>query len=208
MPCWPASVSTAILASPSFIAVPLTRRFWPRLPPHRSPLPQNQVRAVQQTTGAPSFRVLLRKEWRDRRIPRSRSAISQQSAAQTFFRRISPFRHASPFPPHREIAAAVPVAERAAALQLIREEIGDCTRCALHKGRNKLVFGDGAPDGAAHVCRRGAGRRRGRAGPSVRGPRRPTAQQHDRRHGTQARRGLHRQRGQVPTAGQSRPRAG
>ena len=28
---------------------------------------------------------------------------------------------------------------------LIREEIGDCTRCALHKGRNKLVFGDGSP---------------------------------------------------------------
>jgi len=29
---------------------------------------------------------------------------------------------------------------------LIREDIGDCTRCALHKGRNKLVFGDGDPE--------------------------------------------------------------
>ncbi len=36
------------------------------------------------------------------------------------------------------------MADRAAALQLIRDEIGDCTRCALHKGRNKLVFGDGS----------------------------------------------------------------
>ncbi|HTZ49301.1 MAG TPA: uracil-DNA glycosylase [Verrucomicrobiae bacterium] len=27
----------------------------------------------------------------------------------------------------------------------IREDIGDCTRCKLHKGRNKLVFGDGSP---------------------------------------------------------------
>jgi uracil-DNA glycosylase len=27
----------------------------------------------------------------------------------------------------------------------IREEIGDCTRCKLHKGRNKIVFGDGSP---------------------------------------------------------------
>jgi len=27
----------------------------------------------------------------------------------------------------------------------IREDIGDCTRCKLHKGRNKLVFGDGNP---------------------------------------------------------------
>ena len=35
--------------------------------------------------------------------------------------------------------------DRAFALQLIREEIGDCTRCALHVGRNKIVFGDGSP---------------------------------------------------------------
>jgi len=27
----------------------------------------------------------------------------------------------------------------------IREDIGDCTRCELHKGRNKIVFGDGNP---------------------------------------------------------------
>lgn len=27
----------------------------------------------------------------------------------------------------------------------IREDLGDCTRCKLHKGRNKLVFGDGNP---------------------------------------------------------------
>lgn len=26
----------------------------------------------------------------------------------------------------------------------IREDIGDCTRCKLHKGRNKIVFGDGS----------------------------------------------------------------
>jgi DNA polymerase len=50
-----------------------------------------------------------------------------------------------PFPVVPAIAPAVPVAERAAAMQLIRDEIGECTRCALHKGRNKLVFGDGSP---------------------------------------------------------------
>jgi uracil-DNA glycosylase len=27
----------------------------------------------------------------------------------------------------------------------IREDIGDCTRCKLHKGRHKIVFGDGNP---------------------------------------------------------------
>ncbi|HEY1809659.1 MAG TPA: uracil-DNA glycosylase [Acidobacteriaceae bacterium] len=35
--------------------------------------------------------------------------------------------------------------DHAAALHAIRQDIGDCTRCALHKGRNKLVFGDGDP---------------------------------------------------------------
>jgi DNA polymerase len=30
-------------------------------------------------------------------------------------------------------------------LPKIREDIGDCTRCKLHKGRNKIVFGDGSP---------------------------------------------------------------
>jgi len=54
-----------------------------------------------------------------------------------------PARRNFPAPP--EIAAAVAPADRAAALQMIRDEIGDCTRCPLHKGRNNLVFGDGSP---------------------------------------------------------------
>jgi DNA polymerase len=28
----------------------------------------------------------------------------------------------------------------------IREDLGECTRCKLHKGRNKIVFGDGNPE--------------------------------------------------------------
>jgi DNA polymerase len=57
-----------------------------------------------------------------------------------------------PIPPRKPITAppqpadAVPPAERVKFLQLIREDIGDCTRCALHKGRNKIVFGDGSPN--------------------------------------------------------------
>jgi len=40
---------------------------------------------------------------------------------------------------------ALPIApeQRPAALQLIRSELGDCTRCGLHAGRNHLVFADG-----------------------------------------------------------------
>jgi uracil-DNA glycosylase family 4 len=44
-----------------------------------------------------------------------------------------------------QAAAVVPLEERATALQAIREDIGDCTRCALHKGRHKIVFADGSP---------------------------------------------------------------
>jgi DNA polymerase len=51
-------------------------------------------------------------------------------------------------PPRKPIFSPPPVSEileqdRASALQVIQEDIGECTRCALHKGRNKLVFGDG-----------------------------------------------------------------
>ena len=44
------------------------------------------------------------------------------------------------------ILAAINPADKASALRLIREDIGDCTRCGLHKGRNKLVFADGSPN--------------------------------------------------------------
>ena len=51
------------------------------------------------------------------------------------------FNELEPVPTER-----VPVRERAAALEAIRAEIGDCTRCPLaYAGRKKIVFGDGSP---------------------------------------------------------------
>ena len=47
------------------------------------------------------------------------------------------------FPAAPEPLPVVPPQGREAALSAIRAEIGDCTRCALHVGRNQLVFGDG-----------------------------------------------------------------
>jgi len=35
------------------------------------------------------------------------------------------------------------IQDKPAALNLIREDIGDCTRCRLHKGRTNMVFGVG-----------------------------------------------------------------
>jgi uracil-DNA glycosylase len=37
------------------------------------------------------------------------------------------------------------VVDPIAALKLIREDLGDCTRCKLYKGRTKIVFGVGNP---------------------------------------------------------------
>ena len=54
---------------------------------------------------------------------------------------------ANPYPPNVAIAntPALLPAQKLAALQSIREEIGDCTRCTLCEQRNKIVFGDGDP---------------------------------------------------------------
>jgi uracil-DNA glycosylase len=51
-----------------------------------------------------------------------------------------------PFPAPPAQAAALPPEQHFAGLKLIREQIGDCTRCKLSQGRNKIVFGDGDPN--------------------------------------------------------------
>ena len=78
------------------------------------------------------------------------ASVSPTTAANattppTFTPEDQPIPPRKPLPAPPAVAAAVPPAERAAALQQIRDEIGDCTRCALHTGRNHLVFGDGDP---------------------------------------------------------------
>jgi DNA polymerase len=40
----------------------------------------------------------------------------------------------------------------------IREDLGECTRCKLHRGRNKLVFGDGNPKAKLVFVGEGPGR--------------------------------------------------
>jgi uracil-DNA glycosylase family 4 len=91
-----------------------------------------------QNVGAPSIRPLFGERVGDLDL----QPVSIQHASSPEDDSIPP-RKPIIAPP--QAGAAVAAADRAAALQLIREDIGDCTRCALHKGRNKLVFGDGSP---------------------------------------------------------------
>ena len=94
--------------------------------------PSEQPAVDRQTLGAPSFPLSSAERVGSREPQREH----QEEHA------IPPRKH---LPAAPAIAATVPAAERAAALQIIRDEIGECTRCALHKGRNKIVFGDGDP---------------------------------------------------------------
>ncbi len=64
-----------------------------------------------------------------------------------------------PFPAAPPQAAPLAPEQHFAALKLIREEIGDCTRCQLSQGRNKIVFGDGDPNAPPYVRRRRPRRR-------------------------------------------------
>ena len=76
--------------------------------------------------------------------PAAQQETQERPPAQPNFLREEPAIAArKAFPAPIEIAEAVPAAQRAEALREIREEIGDCRRCPLHKGRNQLVFADG-----------------------------------------------------------------
>ena len=65
---------------------------------------------------------------------------------------IEPTPEESLIPPRKSLPSQPPVGSfvsppsRAEALRAIQYEIGDCTRCALSAGRNKIVFGDGDPN--------------------------------------------------------------
>jgi DNA polymerase len=98
-----------------------------------------------QMLGAPSFPLLSAERVGDLESRLEAVSGGQIPAQPALSQEDQPIPARRVFPAPPQVAEAVPVAGRAAALQLIRDEIGDCTRCALHSGRTKLVFGDGSP---------------------------------------------------------------
>lgn len=72
-------------------------------------------------------------------------ALAAQLAAST-----TESQETTPIPTRKPIAPPPPVTpapspDRETSLRLILEDIGDCTRCALHEARHKIVFADGDP---------------------------------------------------------------
>ncbi len=66
----------------------------------------------------------------------------------------------SPQPPVHKV---IPMNEKSLVPQLseltaVREELGDCTRCKLHKGRRNIVFGEGNPNAALVFVGEGPGK--------------------------------------------------
>jgi uracil-DNA glycosylase len=73
--------------------------------------------------------------------PPEESAIPRRTATTTL-----PVVSDQPVPPLSAFGSLLPAADRPAALAEIRALIGDCTRCRLSEGRNKIVFADGDPN--------------------------------------------------------------
>jgi DNA polymerase len=61
---------------------------------------------------------------------------------------IAPPRAPAPVRSVAPVGPAVASSGGAARLQLVRDELGDCTRCKLSKERKNIVFGVGNPDAA------------------------------------------------------------
>ncbi len=75
----------------------------------------------------------------------AQSATEPAAQKENFFQEDPTIKTRKTFSAPPQVGASVPIEQRAAALEAIREDLGDCTRCALHQGRNTIVFGVGDP---------------------------------------------------------------
>ncbi len=91
-------------------------------------------------------------------------------------------------------------------LSRIREDIGDCKRCKLHKGRTKIVFGVGNPKAELMFVGEGPGRDEDMQGEPFVGRAGKLLTQMIEAMGLQARRRVHRKRCEVPPARKSTTR--
>ena len=102
-----------------------------------------------------------------------------------------------PLPAH-----TIPAGDRLAALESIRAEIGDCTRCPLaYAGRKTIVFGDGDPNARLMFVGEGPGADEDASGLPFVGKAGQLLNNMIAAMGLEARRGLHRKHREVPSTG-------
>ena len=80
----------------------------------------------------------------NRELLRQVLSYYQDLGIQTLYRRAAPVERAVMSAAPTVLPAAT-AGETAGRLALIREDIGDCTRCRLHERRSRIVFGSGNP---------------------------------------------------------------
>ena len=100
----------------------------------------------------------IREFFRDRIAPAGLEPQLEQGVSQTAVNMIyenAQTMNESPIP--QPFVTAIPKIDEGT-LQTIREDIGDCIRCKLHKGRTKIVFGDGHPQAKLLFIGEGPGR--------------------------------------------------
>ena len=98
-------------------------------------------------------------------LPRVPQPSVVAEPAHSYFETVLPQELAAPMPKPVSFDALaplpveiVPAAQRAAALEAVREEVGDCTRCPLaYAGRHKIVFADGDPNATLMFVGEGPG---------------------------------------------------
>ena len=87
-------------------------------------------------------------------VPASAAAVAAQPV-------IEPIKAAGPAPVEPGEKEAVTEAQSprlpSGTLSMVREELGECTRCKLSKGRNTIVFGEGDPSAAIVFIGEGPG---------------------------------------------------
>jgi DNA polymerase len=115
---------------------------------YRRAVPGGEVDAPLsgESASEPALRAANAAESNPELIPKSTPAPAPSTIIPAIEENIIPRRVTvsdQPVPPLLSFGPVLPSEQRPAALEAVRELIGDCQRCQLARGRNKLVFGVG-----------------------------------------------------------------
>ena len=172
-----------------------------------------QSRTGSSSAGAPALlsrprhlQLLSPRRARSQQLEITTAAVTEPRTGASHSRTRKPRPSAALF---RTPSAVIPADERAAALEAIRADIGDCTRCPLaFQGRHKIVFADGDPNARLMFVGEGPGADEDAQGLPFVGRAGQLLNNMINAMGLKRERGLHRQHRQMPSAAKPHARAG